>query len=69
VTKARNAIALQLVLVLRRREFRSIGREEGQTLAEYAVILGLIAVVVAVAALFFLGHQVQSIFSQIGNEL
>ena len=39
--------------------------EEGQGLAEYALILALIAIV-AIIALIFLGTQVSSILSKIG---
>jgi len=39
--------------------------ERGQGLAEYALILALIAVV-AIAALVFLGGQVASILSKVG---
>jgi Flp pilus assembly pilin Flp len=39
--------------------------DEGQSLAEYALILALIAVV-AIAALIFLGDQISDILSQIG---
>jgi pilus assembly protein Flp/PilA len=39
--------------------------QEGQGLAEYALILALIAVV-AIAALVFLGGQVASILSRVG---
>jgi pilus assembly protein Flp/PilA len=43
-----------------------IGRDErGQGLAEYALILALIAIV-AIAALVFLGGQVSAILSSIG---
>jgi len=38
---------------------------EGQSLAEYALILALIAVV-AIGALLFLGGQINLILSQIG---
>jgi pilus assembly protein Flp/PilA len=41
-------------------------REEGQGLAEYALILALIAIV-AIIALLFLGTQISSILSTIGN--
>jgi pilus assembly protein Flp/PilA len=41
-------------------------REEGQGLAEYALILALIAIV-AIVALLFLGTQISSILSTIGN--
>ena len=39
--------------------------EDGQGLAEYALILALIAIV-AIIALIFLGSQVSSILSEIG---
>ena len=39
--------------------------EEGQGLAEYALILALIAIV-AIIALIFLGSQVSSILSTVG---
>jgi Flp pilus assembly pilin Flp len=38
----------------------------GQSLAEYALILALIAIV-AIAALLFLGVQITDILSQIGS--
>ena len=42
--------------------------EEGQGLAEYALILALIAIV-AIAALLFLGEQISSILSTIGARI
>lgn len=42
--------------------------EKGQGLAEYALILGLIAVV-AIAALVFMGTTISSLLSQIGATL
>ena len=42
--------------------------EEGQGLAEYALILALIAIV-AIVALLFLGSQVSSILSTVGNSV
>jgi pilus assembly protein Flp/PilA len=42
--------------------------EEGQGLAEYALILALIAIV-AIVALIFLGGQVSSILSNVGNSV
>ena len=41
-------------------------REEGQGLAEYALILALIAIV-AILALTFLGTQISQILSYIGS--
>jgi pilus assembly protein Flp/PilA len=40
-------------------------RDEGQGLAEYALILALIAIV-AIVALIFLGSQVKTILSTVG---
>lgn len=42
--------------------------EEGQGLAEYALILALIAIV-AIVALLFLGEQIARILSEIGASL
>jgi pilus assembly protein Flp/PilA len=42
--------------------------EEGQGLAEYALILALIAIV-AIVALIFLGQQVSGILSTVGNSV
>ena len=42
--------------------------EEGQGLAEYALILALIAIV-AIIALIFLGGQVSKILSNVGNSV
>ena len=45
-----------------------IRSEKGQGLAEYALILALIAIL-AVVALLFLSGTIQSILSTIGNKL
>ena len=42
--------------------------EEGQGLAEYALILALIAIV-AIIALIFLGGQVSKILSNVGSSV
>jgi len=42
--------------------------DEGQGLAEYALILALIAIV-AIIALIFLGSQVSSILSKVGSSI
>ena len=44
------------------------GDEDGQGLAEYALILALIAIV-AIVALIFLGQQVSTILSTVGNSV
>jgi len=46
--------------------FRS--EEEGQGLAEYALILALIAII-AIIALIFLGGQISTILSDVGNSV
>jgi Flp pilus assembly pilin Flp len=43
-----------------------LGRDEGQTLAEYAMILALIALVV-VLVVAFLGTTISSLFTQIAS--
>jgi pilus assembly protein Flp/PilA len=43
-------------------------REEGQTLAEYALILALIAVLV-IGAVLFLSGSLQGLFSSIGSQI
>lgn len=48
--------------------FRMAGRDRGQGLAEYALILALIAII-AIVALIFLGGQVSSILSNVGNSI
>jgi pilus assembly protein Flp/PilA len=42
--------------------------EEGQGLAEYALILALVAII-AIAALIFLGTQISTILSTIGAQI
>ena len=42
--------------------------EDGQGLAEYALILALIAII-AIIALIFLGGQVSGILSTVGNSV
>jgi pilus assembly protein Flp/PilA len=44
------------------------GDEDGQGLAEYALILALIAII-AIIALVFLGGQVSTIMSNVGNSV
>ena len=48
--------------------FSNLSREDGQGLAEYALILVLIAIV-AIIALIFLGNQVSQIISNVGNSV
>ncbi|HWH37228.1 MAG TPA: Flp family type IVb pilin [Candidatus Limnocylindrales bacterium] len=44
------------------------GDERGQGLAEYALILALIAVL-AIVAVTFLGGQINAILSDVGNKI
>ena len=67
MTQLQNMISARVALLLGGFSL-SLEREEGQTLVEYALILVLIAVVVTVA-LAFLGTQINSIFTTIGNKL
>ena len=46
----------------------SVRDDEGQGLAEYALILALIAII-AIIALIFLGNQVSGILSTVGNSV
>ena len=48
--------------------YAAIESEEGQGLAEYALILALIAIV-AIVALIFLGAQIADILSEIGSAI
>jgi pilus assembly protein Flp/PilA len=43
-------------------------RDDGQGLAEYALILALIAII-AIIALIFLGNQVSTILSTVGSSV
>jgi Flp pilus assembly pilin Flp len=43
-------------------------REEGQTMAEYGILIGVIAIVV-VAAAVFLGGSITSLFNSTGSHL
>ncbi len=51
-----------------RSRFPVIGAHKGQALAEYALILSLIAIV-AILALIFMGTQIRDILSTIGAGL
>jgi pilus assembly protein Flp/PilA len=50
------------------RYFQLSSDDEGQGLAEYALILALIAII-AIVALIFLGTQISQILSQIGRQI
>jgi len=57
-----------MVLQKLRRLLSATYKESGQGLAEYALILALIAVV-AIVALIFLGSQISDKLSIIGNSM
>jgi pilus assembly protein Flp/PilA len=46
----------------------TLREDDGQGLAEYALILALIAII-AIAALIFLGGEIASILSSIGDQI
>jgi len=56
---------IQLMLAITSRLRRD---DEGQGLAEYALILALIAII-AIVALIFLGGKVSAILSSVGNSV
>ncbi len=68
MTHLQNMIGTRVALMLGGLSVPSLEREEGQTLAEYALILALIAAVVA-ASLIFLQGQISSLFTTIANSL
>jgi pilus assembly protein Flp/PilA len=53
---------------MRERILATTWRDEGQGLAEYALILALIAIV-AIVALIFLGGQISDILSHVGSSM
>ena len=55
-----------MVLLKLRQLWSSITEQRGQGLAEYALILGLIAIV-AIISLIFLGSQISDKLSVVGN--
>jgi pilus assembly protein Flp/PilA len=55
-----------MVLGELRRRWKTLTDQTGQGLAEYALILGLIAIV-SIVALIFLGSQISDKLSVIGN--
>jgi pilus assembly protein Flp/PilA len=64
----RNSIGMALALALTGISLPRVEREEGQTLAEYALILALIAILV-IGAVLFLSGKINGIFSKIGNNI
>jgi pilus assembly protein Flp/PilA len=59
---------MQLINDMYLKVLKTLDREDGQGLAEYALILALIAIV-AIIALIFLGSQVSKILSTVGSSV
>jgi Flp pilus assembly pilin Flp len=57
-----------LAVYLQNSWFRLRDRQEGQTMAEYSLILGLIAIFVMVAV-FFLGSKIKDLFNNTGSSV
>lgn len=53
---------------IRNRLHTWLDQQDGQGLAEYALILALIAIV-AIVALIFLGGEISKIISDVGNSI
>lgn len=59
---------LTYALVVVQNFLATLKREEGQGMAEYGLILALVALAV-VLAFVFLGEQVSTLISEVGSEL
>jgi pilus assembly protein Flp/PilA len=59
---------LTYVLVMVESYLATLKRDEGQGMAEYGLILALVALAV-VAAFVFLGSQIDTLISTVGDEL
>jgi len=68
MTKLGTMIALRIANALHGFTSEVVEGEEGQTLAEYALILALIAVVV-VGAVILLGGNINNIFNNVSSKL
>jgi pilus assembly protein Flp/PilA len=68
MTKLRNVLTLGLMTAVQGFSLESLQREEGQTLAEYALILALIAAVV-VGVVVILGGNIKGLFSSVASSI
>ncbi len=59
---------LHLIVALVRRAVSRIGNERGQTMAEYGILIAVIAVIVVLAATL-LGSNIKGLFSSTGAHL
>jgi pilus assembly protein Flp/PilA len=68
MTHLRNKLMIGIAFALQGISLESVKRDEGQTLAEYALILALIAVAV-VGAVVLLGGKISSLFNSVGSSI
>jgi Flp pilus assembly pilin Flp len=68
MTKLRNTILMGVALAVQGLAASDLKREEGQTLAEYALILALVAVGV-IAAVIFLRGSISGLFNSVGSQI
>jgi pilus assembly protein Flp/PilA len=68
MTQLRKSFGAYLMVVPATLVAPSLKREEGQTLAEYALILALIAVVVVIVVAT-LGDTIRSLFSSVSSDI
>jgi Flp pilus assembly pilin Flp len=68
MTKLYDTVVMRVAVMIQGLSRESFKREEGQTLAEYALILAGIAVVVVVA-IGVLGGKINGIFQGIGSDI
>ena len=68
MTKLRTNLVLLVASALQGLSLESVRREEGQTLAEYALILSVIAIGV-IAAVFFLRDSISGLFTNVGSKI
>jgi pilus assembly protein Flp/PilA len=64
----KQTLVLRLAMIVSWIETSSLEHEEGQTLAEYALILALIAVAV-IGAVTFLGGTISGLFGTVGSSI
>jgi len=68
MTHLRNKLMIGIAIALQGISLESVKRDEGQTLAEYALILALIAVAV-VGAVVLLGGKISGLFNSVGSSI
>ena len=68
MTELSNTIGMRLALIMQGLSLPTLERNEGQTLAEYALILAFVAIAV-VATVIVLGGKIGSLFSKISSDL